>query len=117
MGRTALSKLTTAWKDMLITLPTKVRLLESLVFGVIMYGCESWTINKDSIKRIDSFELWCYRRILRIPWLKKITNFEVLKTVQPKCTLEARVITQQLKYFAHTIRRENSSNDWQKQWD
>ena len=81
MGRTEVSKLTAIWKDEHITLPTKIRLLENLVFSVIMYGCESWTINKDSRKRIDSFELWCYRRILRIPWLKKITNVEVLNTV------------------------------------
>ena len=108
LGRTAVAKLATVWKDNHINQKTKIKLLETLVFSIVLYGSESWVINKIERKRIDSFELWCYRRVLRIPWTKRSRNAEVVNIINPKMTLEGRILFLKLKYVGHSLRREDS---------
>ena len=91
-----------------ITLPTKVRLVKAMDFPVVMYGCESWTIKKAEHKRIDGFELWCWRRLLRVPWTTMISNQSILKEISPECSLEGLMLKLKLQYFGHLIRRTNS---------
>ena len=91
-----------------ITLPTKVRLVEAMVFPVVMYGCESWTIKKAERQRIDAFELWCWRRLLRVPWTARRSNQSVLKEVSPGCSLEELMLKLKLQYFGHLMRRVDS---------
>ena len=88
-----------------ITLPTKVRLVKAMVFPVVMYGCESWTIKKAEHKRIDAFELWCWRRLLRVPWTAKGSNQFILKEISPGCSLEGLMLKLKLQYFGHLMRR------------
>ena len=91
-----------------ITLPTKVRLVKALVFPVVMYGCESWTIKKAEHQRIDAFELWCWRRLLRVPWTARRSNQSILKEISPGCSLEGLMLTMKLQYFGHIMWRVDS---------
>ena len=88
-----------------ITLPTKVLLVKAMVFPVVMYGCESWTVKKAGHRRIDAFELWCWRRLLRVPWTARRSNQSILKEVSPECSLEGLMLTLKLPYFGHLMRR------------
>ena len=91
-----------------ITLPTKVRLVKAMVFPVVMYGCESWTVNKAEPQRIDAFELWCWRRLLRVPWTARRSNQAILKEISPGCSSEGLMLKQKLQYFGHLMRRVDS---------
>ena len=88
-----------------ITLPTKVRLVKAMVFLVVTYGCESWTIKKAERQRMDAFELWCWRRLLRVPWTAKRCNQSVLKEISPEYSLEGLMLKLKLQYFGHLMRR------------
>ena len=91
-----------------ITLPTKVRLVNAMVFPVIMYGCESWTVKKAERQRIDAFELWCWGRLLRVPWTARRSNQSILKKVSPGCSLEGLMLKLKLQYFGHLMQRVDS---------
>ena len=91
-----------------ITLPTKVCLVKAMVFPVVMYGWESWTVKKAEHRRIDAFELWCWRRFLRIPWTARRSNQSILKEISPGCSLEGLMLKLKLQYFGHLMRRVNS---------
>ena len=91
-----------------ITLPTKVHLVKAMVFPVVMYGCESWTIRKAEHRRIDAFELCCWRRLLRVPWTARRSNQSILKEISPGCTLEGLMLRLKLQYFGHLMRRADS---------
>ena len=91
-----------------ITLSTKVRLVKAIVFPLVMYGCESWTIKKVECRRIDGFELWCWRRLLRVPWTGRRSRQSILKEISPEYSLERLMLKQNLQYFGHLIRRTNS---------
>ena len=88
-----------------ITLPTKVRLVKAMVFPVVRYGCESWTVKKAECQRIDAFELWCWRRLLRVPWTARMSNQSILKEISPGCSLEGMMLKLKLQYFGHLMRR------------
>ena len=88
-----------------ITLPTKVRLVKAIVFPVVMYGCESWTVKKAEHRRIDAFELWCWRRLLRVPWTVRRSNQSILKEMSPEYSLEGLMLKLELQYFGHLMRR------------
>ena len=94
------------WSD--ITLPTKVHLVKAMVFLVVMYGCESWTINKAERWRIDAFELWCWRRLLKVPWTARSSNQSILKEISPEYSLEGLMLKLKLQYFGHLIWRTDS---------
>ena len=91
-----------------ITLPTKVHLVKAMVFPVVMYGCQSWTIKKAEHQRIDAFELWCWRRLLRVPWTARRSNQSILKEISPGCSLEGLMLKLKLQYFGHLMRRADS---------
>ena len=91
-----------------IILPTKVHLVKALVFPVVMYGCESWTIKKAELRRIDAFELGCWRRLLRFPWTERRSNQSILKEISPGCSLEGLMLKLKLQYFSHLMRRADS---------
>ena len=91
-----------------ITLPTKVRLAKAMVFSVVMYGCESWTIKKAEHPRIDAFELWCWRRLLRVPWTARRSNQSILKEISPEYSLEGQMLKLKLQYFGHLMQRPDS---------
>ena len=91
-----------------ITLPTKVRLVKAMVFPVVMYGCESWTVKKAECQRIDVFELWCWRRLLRVPWTARRSNQSILKEINPGCSLEGMMLKLKLQYFGHIMRSVDS---------
>ena len=91
-----------------VTLPTKVHLVKAMVFPVVMYGCESWTRKKAEHQRIDAFELWCWRRLLRIPWTTRRSNQSILKEISPGCSLEGLMLKLKLQYFGHLMRRADS---------
>ena len=91
-----------------ITLPTKVCLVKAMVFPVVMYGCESWTVKKAERQRIDAFELWCWRRLLRVPWTARRSNQSILKEIGPGCSLEGLMLKLKLQYFGHLMRREKT---------
>ena len=103
LGRKAMTNLDSILKSRDITLPTKVCIIEATVFPVVMYGCESWTIKKAERWRIDVFELWCWRRLLRVPWTAKRTNQSILKEIYPEYLLEGLVLKLKLQYFGHLI--------------
>ena len=92
-----------------ITLPTKIRLVKAMVFPVVMYGCESWMIKKAEHQRIDAFELWCWRRLLRVPWTVRRFNQSILKEISPEYSLEGLMLKLKLQYFGHLIQRTDSS--------
>ena len=91
-----------------ITLPTKVCLVKATVFPVVMYGCESWTVKKAEHRRIDAFELWCWRRLLRVPWTARRSNQSILKEISPGCSLEGLMLKLKFQYFGHLMRRVDS---------
>ena len=91
-----------------ITLPTKVRLVKAMVFPAVIYGCESWTVKKAECRRIDAFELWCWRRLLRVPWTARRSNQSILKEISPGCSLEGLMLKLKLQYFGHLMRRVDS---------
>ena len=88
-----------------ITLPTKVHLVKAMVFPVVMYGCESWTMKKDECQRIDAFELWCWRRLLRVPWTAKRSNQPILKEISPGCSWEGLMLKLKFQYFGYLMQR------------
>ena len=91
-----------------ITLPTKVHLVKAMVFPVVMYGCESWTVKKAEHQRIDAFELWCWRRLLRVPWTARRSNQFILKEISPGCSLKGLILKLKLQYFGHLVQRVDS---------
>ena len=91
-----------------ITLPTKVHLVKAMVFPVVMYGCESWTVKKAESQRIDAFELWCWRRLLRVPWTARKSNQSILKEISCGCSLEGLMLKLKLQYFGHLMQRVDS---------
>ena len=91
-----------------ITLPTKVRLVKAMVFPVVMYGCESWTVKKAERLRDDAFQLWCWKRLLRVPWTARRSNQFILKEISPGCSLEGMMLKLKLQYFGHLMRRVDS---------
>ena len=91
-----------------ITLPTKVHLVKGMVFPVVKYGCESWTIKKAEHRRIDAFEMWCWRRLLRVPWTARRSNQSILKDISPECSLEGLMLKLKLQYFGHLMLRVDS---------
>ena len=89
-------------------MPTKVRLVKAMVFLVVMYGCEGWTVKKAEHRRIDAFKLWCWRRLLRVPWTARRSNQSILKDISPRCSLEGLMLKLKLQYFGHLMRRVDS---------
>ena len=108
LGRKVMTNLDSIFKSRDITLPTKVRLVKAMVFPVIMYECESWTVKKAEHRRIDAFELWCWRRLLRVPWTARRSNQSILKEISPGCSLEGLMLRLKLQYFGHLMRRVDS---------
>ena len=102
-----MTNLDSIFKSRHITLTTKVRLVKAMVFPVVMYGCESWTVKKAECWRLDAFELWCWRRLLRVPWTARISNQSILK-ISPGCPLEGLILKLKLQYFGHLMRRVDS---------
>ena len=100
-GRKVMTNLDSIFKSRDITLPTKVRLVRAMVFPLVMYGCESWTGKKAEHRRIDAFELWCWRRLLRVPWTARRSNQSILKEISPGCSLEGLMLKLKLQYFGH----------------
>ena len=103
LGRKAMTNIDNILKNRHITLPTKVHLVKAMVFPVVMYGCESWTIKKAERRRIDAFELWCWRRLLRVPWTARRFNQSILKETSPGCSLEGLMLKLKLQYFGHLM--------------
>ena len=108
LGRKVMTNLDNILKSRDITLPTKVRLLKAMVFPVVTYGCESWTVKKAECRRIDAFELWCWRRLLRVPWTARRSNQSIVKEISPGCSLEGLMLKLKLQYFGHLMRRDDS---------
>ena len=108
LGRKVMTELDSILKTRDITLPTKVRLVKAMVFPVVMYGCESWTIRKAERWRIDAFELWCCKRLLRVPWTARRSNQSILKEISPECSLEGLMLEFQLQYFGHLMQTADS---------
>ena len=108
LGRKVMTNLDNILKSRDITLSTKVHLVKAMVFPVVMYGCESWTIKKIECQRIDAFELWCWRRLLRVPWTARRSNQSILREVSPGCSLEGLMLKLKLQYFGHLMRRGDS---------
>ena len=104
-----MTNLDSIFKSRDITLPTKVRLVKAMVFPVVIYGCESWTIKKAESRRIDAFELWCWRRLLRVPWTASRSNQSILKEISPEYSLEGLMLMLKLQYFGHLMRITDSS--------
>ena len=103
LGRKAMTNLDSLLKSRDITLPTNVCLVKAMVFPVVMYGCESWTIKKAELQRIDAFELWCWRGLLRVPWTAKRSNQSILKEISPRCSLKGLMLKMKLHYFGHLM--------------
>ena len=103
LGSKVMTNLDRILKSRDITLSTKVHLVKDMVFPVVMYGCESWTIKKAECQRIDAFELWCWRRLLRVPWTARRSNQSVLKEISPGCSLEGLILKLKLQYFGHLM--------------
>ena len=104
LGRKVMTNLDSIFKSRDITLPTKVRLVKAMIFPVVMYGCESWTVKKADRKRIDALELWCWRILLRVPWTARRSNQSILKEISPGTSLEGMMLKLKLQYFGHLIR-------------
>ena len=124
LGRKVMTNLNIILKSRDITLPTKVHLIKAMVFPVVMYGCESWTIKKAECQRTDAFELWCWRRLLRVPWIARRSNWSILK-ISPECSLEVLALPMlklKLQYFGHLMWRTDSfektlmvGNNWRQE--
>ena len=108
LGRKVMTNLDSILKSRDVTLPTKFHLVKATVFPVVMYGCESWTIKKTEHQRIDAFELWCWRRLLRVPWTARRSNQSILKEISPEYSLEGLMLKLKLQYFGHLMRRTDS---------
>ena len=108
LGRKAMTNLDRILKNRGITLPTKVHLVKAMVFPVVMYGCESWTIKKAEHQRIGAFELWCWRKLLRVPWTAKRSNQSILKEISPEYSLDGLMLKLKLQYFGHLMGRTDS---------
>ena len=108
LGRKVMTNLDSIFKSRDITLSTKVRLVKAMVFPVIMYGCESWSVKKAERRRIDAFELWCWRRLLRVLWTARRSNQFILKEISPGCSLERLMLKLKLQYFGHLMQRVDS---------
>ena len=108
LGRKPITNLYRILKSRDITLPIKVHLVKAMVFPVVMYGCESWTIKKAERRRTDAFELWCWRRLLRVPWTARRSNQSILKEISPGCSLEELMLKLKLQYFGHLVWRTDS---------
>ena len=108
LGRKTMTKLDSILKSKDITLPTKVHLVKAMVFPVVMYGCESWTIEKAECRGIDGFELWCWGKLLRVPWTGRWSNQSILKEISPEYSLEGLMLKLKLQYFGHLIQRTDS---------
>ena len=108
LGRKVMTNLDSIFKSRDITLPTKVHLVKDLVFPLVMYGCESWTVKKAERQRIDAFELWCWRRLLRVPWTARRSNQSILKEISPGISLEGIILKLKLQYFGHLMQRVDS---------
>ena len=108
LGGKVMNNLNSILKSRDITLPTKVRLVKAMVFPVVMYGCESWTVKKAEHRRIDAFELWCWRRLLRVPWTARRSNQSILKEISPGCSLEELILKLKLQYFGYLMQRADS---------
>ena len=131
LGRKVMTNLDSIFKSRDITFLTKVHLVKAMVFPVIMYGCESWTVKKDELRRIDASELWCWRRLLRVLWTSRMSNQSILKEISPGCSLEGLMLRLKLQYFGHLMRRVDSlektlllggiggrrRRGWQRGWD
>ena len=103
-----MTNLDSIFKSRDLTLPTKARLVKAMVFPVVMYGCESWTIMKAEHQRINAFEVWCWRRLLRVPWTARRSNQSILKEISPGCSLEGLMLKLRLQYFGHLMQRADS---------
>ena len=108
LGRKVMTNLDSIFKSRDITLPTKVCLVKAMVSPIVMYGCESWTVKKAESQRIDAFELWCWRRLLRVPWTARRCNQSILKEISPGCSLAGLMLELKLQYFGHLMRRVDS---------
>ena len=108
LGRKVMTNLDSILKSRDITLPTKVHLVKAIIFPVVMYGCESWTIKKAEWRKIDAFELWCWRRLMRVPWTARRSNQSILKEISPGCSLEGLMLKLKLQYFGHFMWRAGS---------
>ena len=108
LGRKVMTNLDSLFKSRYITLPTKVCLVKAMVFPVVVYGCESWTVKKAERQRIDTFELWCWRRLLRVPWTARRSNQSILKEISPGCSLEGLMLKLKLQYFGNLMQRVDS---------
>ena len=108
LGRKVMTNLDSIFKSRDITLPTKVRLVKAMVYPVVMYGYESWTVKKAERRRIDAFELWCWKRLLRVPWTARRSNQSILKETSPECSFEGLMLKLKLQYFGHLMRRVDS---------
>ena len=113
LGRKVMTNLDSILKSRDITLTAKVRLVKAMVFPVVMYGCESWTVKKAEHRRIDAFELWCWRRLLRVPWIARRSNQSILKEISPGCSLEGLILKLKLQYFDHLMRK---LTHWKRPW-
>ena len=125
LGRKVMTNLNSILKSRDIALPTKVRIVKAMVFPVVIYGSESWTIKKADHRRIDAFELWCWRRLLRVPWTARRTNLSILKEIQPGYSLKGQILKLRLQSFGHLMRREDSlereaqkmtTRNWDSSW-
>ena len=108
LGRNVMTNLDSILKSRDITLPTKVQIVKGVVFPVVMYGCESWTVKKAECRRIDAFELWCWRRLLRFPWTARRSNQSILREISPEYSLEGLMLKRKLQYFGHLMQRADS---------
>ena len=108
LGRKAMPNIDSILKSRDITLPTNIRLVKAMVFPVVMYGCESWTLKKAEHRKIDDFELWCWRRLLRVPWTARRSNQSILKEISPEYSLEGLMLKLKLQYFGQLMRRADS---------
>ena len=108
LGRKVMTNLDSILKSKDVTLPTKVCLVKAMIFPVVMYGCESWTVKQVEHLKIDAFELWCWRRLLRVPWTARRSNQPILKEISPRCSLERLMLKLKLQYFGHLMRRVDS---------
>ena len=111
LGRKVMTNLDSIFKSRDITLPTKVHLVKAMVYPVVMYGCESWAVKKSECQRIDAFELWCWGRLLRVPWTARKSNQSILKEISPGCSLEGLMLKLKLQYFGHLMQTVDS---WEK---
>ena len=117
LGRKVMTNLGSIFKSRDISFPTQVRLVKAMVFPVVMYRCESWTVKKAECQRIDAFELWCWRRLLRVPWTARRSNQSILKEISPGCSLEGLMLKLKLQYFGHLMRRVDSLEKILMLWD